>query len=178
MPRGLIICFVNSISFCVILSGIMSDWCNRKFSHLSGAVLFLLHHFLPVKEKALKKAAQGVWPDAVCSGKASDSWVPSSWFIPVETSFSCVFVASRCTRAVSGGTMALQDRGYIYFCFVQLQATIVSKQQDSNSFSSMSGLIWFLLAYFKNCLTIVWLYLPEIVSSYIHSSNSLNIYLS
>lgn len=43
-------------------------------------------------------------------------------FISVETSFCCAVVASRCTEAVSGGTVAPQDRGYIYFCFVQLHA--------------------------------------------------------
>lgn len=43
---------------------------------------------------------------------------------------------------------------------------VVSKQQDSNSFSYIYILIQFLLAYFKNWLTIVWLYLPEMMFIY------------
>lgn len=63
------------------------------------------------ERQSFEKEPQGLWEHAVCSGKASVSWVPSSRCIPVETSFCCAFVASRCTQAVPGGTVALQGRG-------------------------------------------------------------------
>lgn len=91
MPRGLIICWVKCISFNVIPSVIMSDWPDRKFSSFWGCVLFLFHHFLPVKDlKPQKTESEGQLANAVCLGKARDSLVPRSCYTCRNFIFLCI----------------------------------------------------------------------------------------